>query len=487
MSDEEGSDKDVEQGEEKAATLEEYITMVAAGLAGASPHMISATITALSRLLYEYKEELPRKTLDEIVATVEVLLRSANREIVKSALGCVKVVIVGLEHSLLEQHLAELVAALLGFSPANKQHFKGKVRHIFERLLRRFGFARIDALTDDDNKKLIQNIRKRKERARRKKAARDEEGETGAGAGDDEDDDDQQTAAGRRRGRDVGVDAFEDALYGSDSDASQVESDQDDAAVPATAVSKKGRKKQQKERGQAYIVEDDDEPMDLLDRSAAAGSVLTRRPNAAQGQSSGQGKKKEHFRSDAETGKLMIREDGDESDEGGQGEQMDVDGAGDAFTAKERGADGFKIGKGGSVRFNKNTKRMRADEAEWEEMLDEAEGGRKRSGDKAEDGDKRRKRTKQQKPAKTPIGAEFKAKRAQGDVTKKGVSPYAYGESTRGIFKRSLYADQISVWLQCPCRRSAARSRQKRPSRSGLLVTGNANRPHPLFVSYVCI
>lgn len=31
--------------------------MVAAGLAGSTPHMISATITAISRLLFEFKGE----------------------------------------------------------------------------------------------------------------------------------------------------------------------------------------------------------------------------------------------------------------------------------------------------------------------------------------------------------------------------------------------------------------------------------------------
>lgn len=40
--------------QEVEATIEEYITMVAAGLVGTSPHMISATITGLSRLLFEY-------------------------------------------------------------------------------------------------------------------------------------------------------------------------------------------------------------------------------------------------------------------------------------------------------------------------------------------------------------------------------------------------------------------------------------------------
>lgn len=31
------------------------MTMVAGGLAGASPHMISATVTAISRIVFEFK------------------------------------------------------------------------------------------------------------------------------------------------------------------------------------------------------------------------------------------------------------------------------------------------------------------------------------------------------------------------------------------------------------------------------------------------
>lgn len=48
--------KGMEDGmaEEAEATLNEFITMVSAGLAGASPHMISATITSLSRLIFEF-------------------------------------------------------------------------------------------------------------------------------------------------------------------------------------------------------------------------------------------------------------------------------------------------------------------------------------------------------------------------------------------------------------------------------------------------
>lgn len=37
------------------ANLDEYFTMMAGGLAGASSHMISATVTAISRLIFEFK------------------------------------------------------------------------------------------------------------------------------------------------------------------------------------------------------------------------------------------------------------------------------------------------------------------------------------------------------------------------------------------------------------------------------------------------
>jgi ribosomal RNA-processing protein 12 len=40
-----------------AASLEEYFKMVSAGLADTNPHMVSATVTALSRLLFHFRGE----------------------------------------------------------------------------------------------------------------------------------------------------------------------------------------------------------------------------------------------------------------------------------------------------------------------------------------------------------------------------------------------------------------------------------------------
>lgn len=48
-----------EDGEGVQASLDEFIKMVSAGLAAASPHMISATITSLSRLVFEFHGTSP--------------------------------------------------------------------------------------------------------------------------------------------------------------------------------------------------------------------------------------------------------------------------------------------------------------------------------------------------------------------------------------------------------------------------------------------
>lgn len=48
----------MEHMQDTKASLNEYFVMVSAGLAGSSQHIISATITALSRMLFEFKGRL---------------------------------------------------------------------------------------------------------------------------------------------------------------------------------------------------------------------------------------------------------------------------------------------------------------------------------------------------------------------------------------------------------------------------------------------
>lgn len=231
---------------------------------------------------------IPESTLHELLTTIIIFLSSANREMVRSAIGYVKVCIVSLPSSIVEPSLPELIPALINWSHEHSNHFKVKIRHILERLIRKFGVEKIEPHTPEEDKKLISNIRKKQARSKKKKAAREE------GEQDDMDLDAEvsllfsvRTPASRfltflslsrarflqpaPKPQAAGRSAYDEVLYGSDSDASGSD-DERSAPAPSTAAGGGGgaknrkamQRKNKREEG-AYIHEGDDEVLDLLD------------------------------------------------------------------------------------------------------------------------------------------------------------------------------------------------------------------------------
>lgn len=115
-----------------------------------------------------------------MVATIVVFVASKNREIVKSALGFVKVAVVSLPEGVLRPQLGNLVPALLGWVHDHKNHFKTKTIHIFERMIRKFGYDAVyKKAGEGDQKKVLEHIKKKKDRAKRQKIARAQDGDEG--------------------------------------------------------------------------------------------------------------------------------------------------------------------------------------------------------------------------------------------------------------------------------------------------------------------
>ncbi|KAI0013286.1 NUC173-domain-containing protein [Xylariaceae sp. FL0662B] len=307
-----------------SASIEEYITMVSAGLAGSTPHMISASITALTRILYEFRESLNHEVLGDLVQTMDLFLTSNNREIVKSVLGFVKVCVISLPTELMLPRLPSMIPNLMVWSHEHKGHFRAKVRHIIERMVRRFGFDPINRNCPEADRKLLANIRKTKERSKRRKDAAKEAG--------DEDEGDQQS--GKRRSRFESE--YDEALYSSEeSDVS------DDSDAEVLGKSRKAQKE-----GKTYIMEEEDEPLDLLDRKALA-SISSTKP----------GKLRKAGKTNAKTdldGKLILGEDGEGEDamvidtpkDGGE-----ENGVG-AYVAALKSKDVGRRGRGGRLKFS---------------------------------------------------------------------------------------------------------------------------------------
>ncbi|KAK7948984.1 uncharacterized protein PG986_009870 [Apiospora aurea] len=331
-----GMPEDVPPGK---ASIMEYFTMVSAGLAGSTPHMISATITAITRILYEFRQSLSNEMLSELVSTLDLFLTSNNREIVRSVLGFVKVCVISLPTEMMLPKLATMVPNLLVWSHGHKSHFRVKVKHILERMVRRFGVDVINKHCPEEDRKLINNIRKSKERSKRKKDAAKGEG----------DDDNEEQTNGKKKGRFESE--YDEALYSSDDSEAEAESDDD----MSSAASKKGRK-----GGNTYIMEDEDEPLDLLDKRALA-SISSTKPV----------KMRKAGRTKAKTdmdGKLILGQDSDEDD------AMVIDtpahGDGDsgvgAYVAALRGKDVGVRGQRGRLKFS-NRRSNDDDEMEVDE------------------------------------------------------------------------------------------------------------------------
>lgn len=371
------------------ASLEEYFTMASAGLAGSTPHMISASITALTRLLYEFHGRLQESTVTDLVQTMDLFLTSNNREIVRSVLGFVKVCIISLPSNIVMPRLQTLIPNLIVWSHEHKQHFKAKVKHIFERMIRRFGVDVVERHTPESDRKLIANIRKTRER-RKKKRDVDEVDSAAPGA--------QQQRKGKFESE------YDEAVYGS---ASESESDISDDEVLGRAASK-GQKA--KKSGSQYIVEDEDEPLDLLDRKALA-HVSSTKPQKNRGAPEG---KKNKAKTDID-GKLVFNEDSDlevlEFDDQGMVDGAEpgdgtLEGGINAYVSAIKGKNAPERGRRGKLKF-KNVRGDDDDEMDIDED-DVAAAKKKLDASKSPRGGRK------QQPQRRSLG---------GDKSKGGSSP----------------------------------------------------------------
>jgi ribosomal RNA-processing protein 12 len=336
------------------ASIQEVFAMVSAGLAGVAPHVIAASVTALSRLLWEYHTNLEASLRDDILDTVLMFLESNNREIVRAVLGFVKVAVVVLPKPTLEAkgRLQGVLKGCMIWSKENKGRLRQKVRGILERVLRRWDATQIENWVDDDEgRKMVKNVRKRKERAKRKKTA------NGADEGDED-------LPAKKYDNE-----YDEAVYGSDdSDSEGLGSDDDEDMGGVSSKAKTTRRDRDTHgSGQAYIRadDDDDEPLDLLDPKSL-GSITSRKLGRLREEALAGGKRRTKAKTN-EDGKLVF---GDDRDDGMQLDAEAEGGGVDAYVAAVDGPDAIRRGQKGRLKVKSAQRAGRGDD---EMALDEEE------------------------------------------------------------------------------------------------------------------
>nr|CAB3451276.1 unnamed protein product [Digitaria exilis] len=153
--------------DESRESLHQFFGMVAGGLvSGQTPYAISAVVTGLARLTYEFSELIG--VAYRLLPQTFLLMQRNNREIVKANLGFVKALVAKSKADVLHEHLKGVVEGLLSWQSDTKNSFKAKVKSLIEILVKKCGLDAVKAVMPEEHMKLLTNIRKINERKMRK-------------------------------------------------------------------------------------------------------------------------------------------------------------------------------------------------------------------------------------------------------------------------------------------------------------------------------
>jgi ribosomal RNA-processing protein 12 len=154
--------------------ISQYFQVVLAGLAATSPHMLSATILSIGRLVYEFKDVLSHDMIQKLLTCMKSFLVSRSREVVKATLGFIKVIVSVLDSSHLLSLVQELISSTVSWTKNTNYHFRHECRVLFERLVRKLGYEVILGMVPESHRKLLVHVHKAVQRAKKKKAKRKE-------------------------------------------------------------------------------------------------------------------------------------------------------------------------------------------------------------------------------------------------------------------------------------------------------------------------
>jgi len=239
--------------ESKLKGLNVYFEIVFAGLAG-SPDMIKSTIIAVCRLVYEFRNTMPSELLDQTIKNVCILLGCNTREVCKASLSFVMVLCSILDRPTLAQYAQTILDSLLNWKPETRRHFRFQVKKVLQRFVQKFGFETVFAMTPEAHRKQLQNIRKLQERT---KKAQNEKKKT------------------LRKSSEMTVDSF-DAKQKKETIDELLESSSDSE----DEKEKNKHKPMKRSAGKAWLQDNQNDPLDLLDPSVSQ-QVLAVNPATA--------------------------------------------------------------------------------------------------------------------------------------------------------------------------------------------------------------
>uniref|UniRef100_A0A1Y1JYP8 Uncharacterized protein n=1 Tax=Photinus pyralis TaxID=7054 RepID=A0A1Y1JYP8_PHOPY len=356
--------------------LQEYLNMIAAGLAG-SVEIMSATLLALASVLHNFSGALGNENIQFLLENVGSIISSPSREVVGPCLSFLKLYCTSLPSPLVASSLPNIVKYICSMTDDCKRNFRLKIRDILDRIVRKYG---CDAITpyvpasDTVILKKLRNLRKLNARKKRQKDAKRDQSES---------EDEEFTVKAKPK-------SIEEILADSDLE----DSDTNDEP------------KQNKKQRSTWIREDADTIVDFND-PAAVSKITATKPSASNSTTIEKKSKKNRGFKTAPDGRLIIKD-------------LDFDSDSDSDKTKAK-------------QFSK----MKLEDSDSEEEPSAPKTNRKRKRSEAgsvKSGFSSHPPMKYQaggsgihRPVQKQPGSEYKAKKASGDVKRKGkLDPYMY-------------------------------------------------------------
>jgi ribosomal RNA-processing protein 12 len=371
--------------------MTDFFQIILAALGAQTPHMRSAAVMALSRLVFEYArtDDTVQALLPSLLETVVVLFDENSREVIKSVVAFVRVSVAALSPDQLEPLLPAVVEGLMKYNKG-KDRFRAKIKIILKKLVRTYGYEKITPLVPEGDARLLTHMRKLAERAARRKAAEKEAGhEDGEDGFDDLMDSDEEDSDGGRTLM-TGVTGFTRMTGRTGKSTRTAAMERSERGSVMQSLAKSAKTARTGPTAPRIRAEKNGEIMDMLDSSMA---------------------KNVHFGDDDANDEFSDDDDGGVMEFDEQGRLV----INDEFDEPERTEKQSQDIDDENAELHRGGKRQRLSKFESAKVSREEATGQKP-----------KKNTKSKGPK--ALGAAYKSKKAGGDVQKKGqkYEPYAY-------------------------------------------------------------
>jgi ribosomal RNA-processing protein 12 len=160
--------------------MTDFLRVIAAALGAETSHMRSAAVLASSRLVFEFarEDDSLQGALPSLLQTILILFNEQSREVIKSAVGFVRVCVAAMQPEQLRPLLPDVVGSILKYHKG-KDRFRAKIKIILKKLVKIYGYETLMPFVPETETRLLTHMRKLEERAARRRAANREDGAQG--------------------------------------------------------------------------------------------------------------------------------------------------------------------------------------------------------------------------------------------------------------------------------------------------------------------